>query len=297
MPRSIGVTVTDTISMGIVDGDRIAGTIHRHSADPRDFELLRGLPAEELIDLIAGQVQSLAGSEQFEAIGLAFPGVVRDGVIEDSPNLHQLKGFPIGTAIHSAFAARGIGARITISNDADVVAAGIAARHGQLDRLVRVWTLGNGIGFGRYPATEGVWEGGHMVVTLDPNEKFCGCGGRGHLEGILGARAMRLRFLDMEPDEVFQAADAGEDPRCVEFVLLWHRALAAATASSIHMIGPGKFYISGSNARFVKVALLNRYMQEMVTMSSLQGYVFEIVSHSDEFAVVGAAVNALRMAL
>jgi len=32
-------------------------------------------------------------------------------------------------------------------------------------------------------------------VTLDPKENFCGCGGRGHLEGILGYRAMRLRFL------------------------------------------------------------------------------------------------------
>ena len=51
-----------------------------------------------------------------------------------------------------------------------------------------------------------------MVVTLDPNEKFCGCGGRGHLEGIMGYRAMRLRFLDMEPEEVFRAAKNGE--RC-----------------------------------------------------------------------------------
>jgi len=72
-----------------------------------------------------------------------------------------------------------------------------------------VWTLGNGIGFGRYPAADGIWEGGHIVVTLDPNEKFCGCGGLGHLESIMGHRAMRLRFLDMEPEEVFAAAEIG----------------------------------------------------------------------------------------
>ena len=99
--------------------------------------------------------------------------------------------------------------KVAVSNDADVVAAGIAATHGKLDQLVRVWTLGNGIGFGRYPAADGVWEGGHMVVSLDPNEKFCGCGGLGHLEGIMGHRAMRLRFLDMEPEEVFAAAEDG----------------------------------------------------------------------------------------
>jgi predicted NBD/HSP70 family sugar kinase len=185
-------------------------------------------------------------------------------------------------------------AKVAVSNDADVVAAGIAAQHGKLDQLVRVWTLGNGIGFGRYPVADGVWEGGHIVVTLDPNEKFCGCGGRGHLEGIMGHRAMRLRFLDLEPEEVFALAKNGEDPRCAEFALLWHRALAAATASSIHMSGPGKFYISGLNARFVNVGLLNRCVQEMVKMSSLQGYVFEIVPKSDDVALVGAVVNALR---
>ena len=90
--------------------------------------------------------------------------------------------------------------------------------------------------------------------TLDPNERFCGCGGLGHLESIMGHRAMRLRFLDMEPEEVFAAAKSGEDPRCAEFAILWHRALAAATATSIHMSGPGKFYITGPNARFVNVA-------------------------------------------
>jgi hypothetical protein len=36
------------------------------------------------------------------------------------------------------------------------------------------------------------------------------------LEGIMGQRAMRLRFMDMEPDEVFAQAETG-DARCVEF--------------------------------------------------------------------------------
>ena len=134
-----------------------------------------------------------------------------------------------------------------------------AATQAMLDKLIRVWTLGAGIGFGHYPAEGGVWEGGHMVVSLDPNENFCACGGRGHLEGILGHRAMRLRFLDREPEEIFAAAKSGPnsnpDPRCVEFALLWHRALAAATATSIHLEGPGKFYITGMNARFVNLGI------------------------------------------
>ena len=38
---------------------------------------------------------------------------------------------------------------------------------------------------------------------------------------------------------------------------LWHRALAAATATSIHLDGPGRFYIAGPNADFVDLGLLN----------------------------------------
>jgi predicted NBD/HSP70 family sugar kinase len=293
MARSIGGVVTDHITLGVVENNQVVGQVVRYPPDHSDVDALRGVPAEDLVRVQADELKALAEGEKLEAIGLAYPGIVRSGVIEESPNLHQLKGFAMEAAMRAALAERGIHAKLTISNDADVVASGIASAHGQLSKLVRVWTLGTGIGFGRYPAADGVWEGGHMVVTLDPNEKYCGCGGLGHLESIMGHRAMRLRFLDMEPEEVFAAAKTG-DPRCAEFAILWHRALAAATATSIHMTGPGKFYISGVNARFVNVAFLNRCVQEMVKMSPLQGYVFEIVERSDEIAVVGAVVNALR---
>jgi glucokinase len=47
------------------------------------------------------------------------------------------------------------------------------------------------------------------------------------------------------------------------------------------------------NARFVNLGLLNQCVQEMVKMSPLQGYVFEVVERSDEVAVLGAAINAM----
>lgn len=295
MPRSIGVVVSEHIAWGIVEDLSISGAISTFPLEGSGADLLHAMPCDELVRRIADEIKALAEGEPIEAAGVAFPGIVRGGIIEESPNLHQLKGAPMEQLIRAALAERNIECgKVGISNDADVVAAGIAAKHGKLDQLVRVWTLGNGIGFGRYPVADGVWEGGHIVVTLDPNEKYCGCGGRGHLEGIMGHRAMRLRFMDMEPEEVFELAKGAEDPRCAEFALLWHRALAAATSSSIHMSGPGKFYISGFNSRFVNLAVLNRCVQEMVKMSSLQGYVFEVVPKSDEMAVIGAVVNARR---
>lgn len=294
MARNIGLVITEHITMGVVEDDRVVGEVARYPEGPDAPDQIRAMPVEELVRVQADEIKALAEGEPMVAIGLAYPGIVRCGVIEDSPNLHQLKGFPMETAMRTALAERGVHSKIVVSNDADVVASGIAAAHGKLDRLVRVWTLGNGIGFGRYPAADGIWEGGHIIVSLDPNERFCGCGGIGHLESIMGHRAMRLRFLDMEPEEVFAAAKTGDDPRCAEFAILWHRALAAATSSSIHMSGPGKFYITGPGAKFINLGFLNRCVQEMVKMSPLQGYVFEIVERSDEIGLIGAVVNAKR---
>jgi predicted NBD/HSP70 family sugar kinase len=237
-------------------------------------------------------VKAAAGSQgDITAVGIGVPGLVRNGVVEEAPNLPQLKGARMADMLSASLRAEGIQAPVTVINDADAFAAGIAATTGKLDAVVRVWTLGVGIGYGRYPATDGVWEGGHTVVTLDEKENYCGCGGRGHLEGIMGHRAMRLRFLDLEPEEVFEAAKSG-DARCGEFKKLWHKALAAATASSIHLRGPGKFYLAGFNVRFVDMPMLNDYLHQMVKMSPLQSYSIEIVKDAHETRLIGAAVSA-----
>jgi len=215
-------------------------------------------------------------------------------VIQESPNLGQLKGLRIQQELRDALKADGLDVPVATMNDADALAAGIAATHERMESLIRVWYLGDGIGYGRYPQGDGVWEGGHMVVTLDPKERYCGCGGVGHLEGIMGHRAMRMRFLDMEPEEVFVAARHG-DQRAAEFVKLWHRALAAGTASSIHLDGPGRFYIAGPNCDYVDLNLLSSYVQEMVKMSPLQGSFFELAPTSHDLALIGAAVTG-RMA-
>jgi predicted NBD/HSP70 family sugar kinase len=104
---------------------------------------------------------------------------------------------------------------------------------------------------------------------------------------------MRKRFLDLEPDEVFENARAG-DARCAEFVQLCHRALAAATATSIHMEGPSTFFITGPDAKFIDIAMLDRFVHEMVKMTPLQGSRFEAIPTSDELGIIGAAVNAER---
>jgi glucokinase len=290
MSQTIGISAAGTVSIGLVEKNRIVASVDEGNPEG---EPVLNLPMEILVETLAGMVQSLCKKHSADpvAAGICFPGIVREGIIEESPNLKQAKGANLGKMLLQSLGSRGMTARVSVCNDADAVATGIAAQRGHLEKLIRVWTLGQGVGFGRYPHSSGPCEGGHTVVSIDPKEAYCGCGGRGHLEGIMGHRAMRKRFLDLEPEEVFGNAQQG-DPRCAEFEVLWHRALAAASATSIHLDGPGKFFISGANARFIKVGLLSQYLQEMVTMSPLQGSVFEVVHSSEDLAIIGAAVNA-----
>jgi len=295
MTTAIGVVITEHIVAGRLEDQRLTGKLLRYPTDTEELDALSAIPGSELVELLAVQIETLAASETrpVDAIGVAVPGIIRQGVVEDSPNLTQIKGMRLADELTRALAGRGIEAPVHIANDADAIAAGVAATRGQLNKLTRVWTIGNGIGYGRWPYVEGVWEGGHTVVSLDPKEKFCGCGGQGHLEGFMGYRAMRLRFLDLEPEEVFAQAKQG-DQRCREFVDLWHRALAAATASFIHLAGPGKFYFTGHNARFIELPVLRAHIESMVKMSTLQSFSLEILPPDDGTALLGAGVSAIR---
>ncbi len=293
MTTAIGVVMTERIVAGRLKDQHLTGNVLHYPEDRTQFDALSAVPGSRLVDILAGLIASLGSNVPVDAIGVALPGIIRHGVVEDSPNLPQIKGMRIAADLSRALAGRGITAPVHASNDADAIAAGVAATRGQLDKLVRVWTIGNGIGYGRWPYAEGVWEGGHITVTLDPKERYCGCGGVGHLEGIVGYRAMRMRFLDMEPEEVFAQAKKG-DARCREFVDLWHRALAAATASFIHLAGPGRFYFTGHNVRFLELPLLRSHLESMVRMSPLQSFSLEILPSDDETQLIGAGVSALR---
>jgi glucokinase len=291
---TIGLALSKRIIAGLVGSEGVVGSLRSYPEDEDYEDALVEMPREHLIAAMCEQIVAVMNdnpSVEVTGVCIALPGILKQGVVEDSPNLPQMKGARVAAEISAMLKEQGIHVALTAVNDADAVAAGLAQSQGRLDSLIRVWTLGTGIGFGRYPLVEGAGEGGHTVVTLDDRETYCGCGGRGHIEGIMGHRAMRLRFLDMEPEDVFEAADNG-DARCIEFKKLWHRALAAGTASSIHMSGAGKFYLTGYNVRYVEMQLLNHYIQQMVRMSPLQAFSVEIRPDNKETVVVGSAVIA-----
>ena len=298
--KTIGVIMAERLYAGLVVGQEIVGDMlslppASVAMDADDDNSMVEMPTDEVIESICKLVvQAAKGQEsEIKAVGVAVPGLVRNGVVEEAPNLPQLKGARVEAKLTEALASHGIKALVSVSNDADAMAAGLASKHGRMDDFIRVWTIGTGIGFGAYPFSDGAWENGHYVVTLDDKENYCGCGGRGHVEGIMGHRSMRLRFLDMEPEEVFAEANKKDgDARCVDFKKLWHKALAAATANSIHSRGAGRFFLTGYNMRFLDLNMLKDYLHQMVKMSPLQGYALEVVEDSHDTRVLGAAVAA-----
>jgi len=299
--KTIGVILSERIYAGLIVDHKLSGKLFSYPEGPApentdDDDSLVEMHTEGIISAMCEVIVKAAkGTEDsLTSVGVALPGLIRNGVVEEAPNLPQLKGAKIRELLTAGLVAHGITVPVNVLNDADAMAAGLASQHGKLDQFIRVWTIGTGIGYGVYPFSDGVWEGGHSVVSLDDKENYCGCGGRGHLEGIMGHRAMRLRFLDMEPEEVFEAANrrANPDPRCVEFKHLWHKALAAATATSIHFRGAGKFFITGYNVRFLDLGLYKHYIHEMVKMSPIQNYSLEVVEDDQLIRVIGAAVAA-----
>jgi len=303
--KTVGVIMAERIYAGLIVDHQLSGSLLSYPsgtapADADDDDSLVELPSDAIILGMCEVIRAVAKGHEKDlaGVGVAIPALVRMGIVAEAPNLPQLKGTHICEQLEVCLREHGIVTKVTVINDADAMAGGLASKHGKLDQFLRVWTIGTGIGYGMYPYADGVWEGGHMTVSLDEKETYCGCGGRGHLEGIMGHRAMRLRFLDMEPEEVFEAANRRDHPdqRCLDFKRRWHKALAAATSTSIHFRGAGKFFITGYNVRFLDLGMFKDYLNQMVKMSPLQNYSIEVVPDDQLTRIIGSAVAAEQAA-
>ena len=245
MARTLGVLTTERISVGMVEGNQIIGEV-LHYPERDDDDVLRSLNADALVAEVANQIQMAAPKEEVGAIGLGVPGVIRGGVIEESPNLQQLKGYNVQQSLQLVLGQRGISATVSVCNDADVMAAGIAAtaassiasfgsghsetesdsgaihRRKACGKAATAWSRSIRRKRSADAAAPGTWRVSWGIAP-------CGCA-----------------FWTSNPTK--SSSRPRLATRNAPTSRLWHRALAAATASSIHMEGPGKFYITGPNA-------------------------------------------------
>src|SRR5262245_46680858 len=127
MARIVGVLAPEHLATGLVEGTALVGPLRFYPEPGQETEDLRGMPVEEITARILQQIQAAIADEPIGAVGIAFPGIIRNGVIEESPNLHQVKGLNLQLIISAALRQAGMDAPVSIFNDADVMAAGIAA--------------------------------------------------------------------------------------------------------------------------------------------------------------------------
>src|SRR5260370_5185374 len=137
MRRAIGVTTSEHIVAGLVEENGLGGSLGVYEEDS-DFEPLHGMPAPAIAQCLADEIKNVAGDEKVDTIGIGLPGIIRDGFIEDSPNLKQLKGAHIRDLVTEALHKSGIVTPVHVFNDADIMADGIAVTRGQLDSMIRV---------------------------------------------------------------------------------------------------------------------------------------------------------------
>jgi glucokinase len=123
----------------LVVDDSVSGPLIVNPEDSDDTDSLQGVPGDVIVARIAEQVSRLDLTVAPSHVGLAMPGIIRGGVVEDSPNLAQLKGLQMQTLITDVLAPQIGKVPVSIINDADAMAAGMAAARGHLDRLIRLW--------------------------------------------------------------------------------------------------------------------------------------------------------------
>src|SRR4029077_16147268 len=121
MRKTVGVLVMEHIAVGLVGTHKVLGALSVFPEKPQALDPLQSMPAEGIVDCIRQQIEKVAGGEKIEAIGIGFPGIIRNGVVEDSPNFQQAKGVSLQAALSTALSGKLGGAQVRLFNDADVM--------------------------------------------------------------------------------------------------------------------------------------------------------------------------------
>ena len=167
----------------------------------------------KLVDFIVAQIKSLEIKyrTKFAGVGVAFAGIINSSgtTILHSPNIRELDNFPLLRKLSVA-----LDRRYILNNDANVFAfaEALAGAAKGVSRVAGI-TLGTGMGGGlvvnqvlEKGAHGGSAEIGHTIIN--PGGIKCSCGGWGHFEEHLSARAIRRHGVKTQ-EELAQRASAG----------------------------------------------------------------------------------------
>ncbi len=286
---------------------------------------------EDLLDRLGDVAEEALAAAKLHggavaSVGVAAAGQVdpQRGVVLAAPNLGGLANIPIGESLGAR-----LGLPVRLGNDVQGAALGelmFGAGRG-VDRLLCVFVgtgvggalIGNGALDSGPNATAG--EIGHLIVHADG--RYCGCGGRGHLEAYASRTAMTKRLLEelrrgrpsllrdlLREEGVDENASEGatirsgllaraieeQDGLTLEVLHEAARYLGYGLASAINLYDPRRIVLGGGVIE--AVPLLAELAGRIAKREALPvpGQAVEIVVSKlgDDAGIVGAAILGSR---
>src|SRR3981081_2034099 len=130
MAKTIGVTLSEEFLAGLVVDHKLVGELQRFPADEDERDALIEMHTDALVQTICEQVMAAAnGENDLAGVGVAVPGLIKNGVVEEAPNLPQLKGARLQDLVGAQLRERGIKAPVTLLNEAGAGAGGVRRRN------------------------------------------------------------------------------------------------------------------------------------------------------------------------
>src|SRR2546429_3810010 len=136
MRRTVGVLVMEHIAVGSVEGHKVVGPLSIFPEKPQSLDPLQSMPAEGIVDCIRQQVEKVAGGEKIAAVGIGFPGIIRGGEGQDSPNFPIAQGFAFQRALYAALGRQLPRAQSRVFDYAEVSAPGSAPAEGKMNKHI-----------------------------------------------------------------------------------------------------------------------------------------------------------------
>jgi len=244
------------IKGALARGPAALTALDRRPTPPRDYDAF--------VSTIAGMVaQAPAPADAPVAIAIT-------GVIDPDTGIIKCANIPCVDGRHlSADLARRLGRPVRIANDADCFALAEALEGaGRGHRIVFGAILGSGVGGGLVidgrivtgpGGFAGEWGHGPVAATRAGTPPVaiphftCGCGRKGCVNTIGGARGMELLHRHLHgidlPSTVVMAAWLAGDPLAEHTIDCQIDLLASPLALAINIVGAGKVPVGGGLAR------------------------------------------------
>lgn len=190
MKSAIGVDIggTNIKAVHISQEGKIISSIIEPTPSAREGS------SEKIKGILMKIFEGICKNNDISGIGFGIAGLIdrKNGAVIESPNIPLINGFPVKDIFEREFSLP-----VVVENDANTYAYGEKwIGTGKNFDNFAVLTLGTGLGGGiiyKGELFEGAAEIGHMVI--EPEGRFCTCGGFGCLESYASGRAIIDRVI------------------------------------------------------------------------------------------------------